>query len=102
MKIEEIREMSERDLAQALEDSKQEMFNLRFQLATRKTKNHRRISVVRRDIARIQTTMRERQLMSEYAGVDFDTLSEGAKPTLASRPGAQKRGGLLSRVRRGR
>jgi large subunit ribosomal protein L29 len=107
MTIEEIREMSERDLRQALEDNKLELFNLRFQLATRKTKNHQRIPVVKRDIARIQTILRERELMAEYAGLDLEELSEGgtataASTSLSSARGTAKRGGLLSRVRRSR
>jgi large subunit ribosomal protein L29 len=102
MKIEEIREMSERELQQALEDNKQELFNLRFQLATRKTKNHQRIPAVRRDIARIQTILRERDLMAQFGGADIEALSEGS-PSLASvAKSQQKRSGLLGRMRRGR
>jgi large subunit ribosomal protein L29 len=102
MKIEEAREMSERELQQALEDNKQELFNLRFQLATRKTKNHQRIPAVKRDIARIQTILRERELMAEYGGADYDALSEGKESLASVQAKSQKRGSLLGRVRRGR
>jgi large subunit ribosomal protein L29 len=102
MKIEEAREMSEQELQQALEDNKQELFNLRFQLATRKTKNHQRIPAVKRDIARIQTIMRERELMAEFGGADFDALSAGTESLASVQAKGQKRGSLLGRVRRGR
>ena len=53
MKASEIRGLSEADLQKRLADSRQELFNLRFQLATRKLENHSRIREVRKDIARI-------------------------------------------------
>ena len=103
MKIDEIREMSDEELRQALEDNKQELFNLRFQIATRKTKNHQRISAVKQSVARIQTTLRERELMVQYGGADFETVSEPAAGGAASRKAGDKKGsGLLGRMRRGK
>jgi large subunit ribosomal protein L29 len=101
MKVEEIREMTEEELRQALEDNRQELFNLRFQLATRKTKNHQRIPIVKRDIARIMTVLRERDLMAQYAGADFSGLEQPALSGASGDSGKAKRSGLLSRVRRG-
>ena len=46
----------------ALREAKEELFNLRFQVATGQLDNNRRLQTVRRDIARIYTVMREREL----------------------------------------
>ena len=53
MKTSEIRGLTEAELQKRLADSRQELFNLRFQLATRKLENVSRIREVRKDIARI-------------------------------------------------
>ena len=50
------------ELRTRLSDAKEELFNLRFQLATGQLTNNRRISTVKRDIARIYTVLREREL----------------------------------------
>ena len=62
MKASEIRGLSEADLQKRLADSRQELFNLRFQLATRKLENHSRIREVRKDIARILQVAHVRRL----------------------------------------
>ena len=62
MKVEEIRALSDKELAKKLEDAYQELFNLRFRLATKKLVNHREIPRVRREIARLKTLMRAREL----------------------------------------
>lgn len=51
----ELRAMSDAELAGALSGARQELFNLRFQMATRKLTNHNRLGEVRREIARILT-----------------------------------------------
>ncbi|MGB6041002.1 MAG: 50S ribosomal protein L29 [Gordonia sp. (in: high G+C Gram-positive bacteria)] len=58
----ELRELSDPDLVARLKDSKEELFNLRFQMATGQLDNNRRLRTVRREIARIYTVMREREL----------------------------------------
>ena len=58
----ELRELSGEELVQRLRESKEELFNLRFQMATGQLENNRRLRTVRRDIARIYTIMREREL----------------------------------------
>ena len=58
----ELRELSPEDLVAKLREAKAELFNLRVQGATGQLDNHRRLQVVRRDIARIYTIMREREL----------------------------------------
>ena len=62
VKAAELRELSEQELIVRLREAKAELFNLRVQGATGQLDNHRRLQVVRRDIARIYTIMREREL----------------------------------------
>jgi large subunit ribosomal protein L29 len=61
MKPAEIRELDSGELARRLESYHEELFNLRFQYATRQLANHARIKEVRRDIARIRTILQERE-----------------------------------------
>ena len=58
----EMRELTDEDLVTRLRESKAELFNLRVQGATGQLDNHRRLQVIRREIARIYTIMREREL----------------------------------------
>ena len=67
MKAAEIRELSAEDLQVKLKEAKAELFNLRFQMATSQLDNTARVSVVKRDIARIQTEMRARQIAADNA-----------------------------------
>ena len=62
MKTKEIRNLSDQDLQKQLEQSKSELFNLRFQLATGQLENPMMIGLVNKDIARIKTIIREREL----------------------------------------
>jgi large subunit ribosomal protein L29 len=61
MKMREIRGFNSTEVQQRLADLREELFNLRFQYATRQLTNHARIREVRRDIARIQTLLREQE-----------------------------------------
>lgn len=65
MNASEIRSMTNAELGNRLDDLYQEMFNLRFQTATGKLTNTARKSTVRKDIARIKTVLRERELSAE-------------------------------------
>ena len=58
----ELRELSDDELVLRQRESKEELFNLRFQMATGQLDNNRRLRTVRHDIARIYTIMREREL----------------------------------------
>jgi len=58
----ELRELTSEDLVGKLREAKAELFNLRVQGATGQLDNNRRLQVVRKDIARIYTIMREREL----------------------------------------
>ena len=62
MKVKEVRVLSPEELAKQLEAAHQELFNLRFRLATKQLVNHREIPGVKRNIARLKTIMREREL----------------------------------------
>jgi large subunit ribosomal protein L29 len=58
----ELRGLSAEDLESKLKDAKEELFNLRFQNATGQLDNTARLKTVRREIARIYTVIREREL----------------------------------------
>jgi len=62
MKVNDIRDMSEVELNQKLASLKEELFNLRFQLATGQLENPMRIKEVKKTIARIKTIQREQEL----------------------------------------
>ncbi len=59
---EELRALSTEDLAAKLKDAKEELFNLRFQAATGQLESHGRLTAVRKEIAKIYTVIREREL----------------------------------------
>jgi large subunit ribosomal protein L29 len=63
----EMRRLNDADLSKQLEDSYQEMFNLRFQHASGQVKNTNRFNQVRKQIARIKTLQRERELARAHA-----------------------------------
>ena len=58
----ELRELTDEELVLRVREAKEELFNLRFQMATGQLDNNRRLRTVRHDIARIYTVMREREL----------------------------------------
>jgi large subunit ribosomal protein L29 len=58
----ELRELTEEELTTKLRESKEELFNLRFQMATGQLNNNRRLRTVRQEIARVYTVLREREL----------------------------------------
>lgn len=66
MKASQIRAMTDEEIARTLDESYQELFNLRFQFATGQLRNTARLSQVRRDIARLRTILRERELAAWY------------------------------------
>lgn len=67
MKAAEIRELSAEDLQAKLKEARAELFNLRFQMATSQLDNTARVTTVKRDIARIQTEMRAREIAAAKA-----------------------------------
>jgi large subunit ribosomal protein L29 len=62
MHANEVRNLSQAEVARRLDEAHQEMFNLRFQFATGQMKNTARLGLVRREIACLRTVMREREL----------------------------------------
>jgi len=62
VKTEEIQALSTEELKKQLEEAHQELFNLRFRLATKQLVNHREIPRVKKKIARLKTIMRGREL----------------------------------------
>jgi large subunit ribosomal protein L29 len=67
MKSREIREMTEEEILNSLEDQKEAMFNLRFQKASGQLEDGNAPRRVRRDVARLKTILREKQLAKEVA-----------------------------------
>lgn len=62
MKVVELRELDTPQLSEKLSEYRKELFNLRFQHATAQLENTQRICVVKKNIARIQTIQREKEL----------------------------------------
>ena len=65
MKTAEIRDLADAELSQKLKDTRAELFNLRFQLATGQLDNTGRIAIVKKDIARLHTELRTRELRAQ-------------------------------------
>ena len=59
---EDLRALATEELQEKLKESKEELFNLRFQAATGQLESHGRLTAVRKEIARIYTVIREREL----------------------------------------
>ena len=62
MKIDELRALKTEDLTKQLDEAYQELLNLRFRLETRQLVNHREIVRVKKNIARLQTILKEKEL----------------------------------------
>ncbi len=62
VQTDELRGLADDELVSKLREAKEELFNLRFQAATGQLENHGRLRAVRKEIARIYTVMREREL----------------------------------------
>ena len=62
MKLKEFRDLSTDDVKKQLEESHQELFNLRFRLTTKQLVNHREVRRVKKKIARLNTLLTEREL----------------------------------------
>ncbi|MDR1028611.1 MAG: 50S ribosomal protein L29 [Clostridiales Family XIII bacterium] len=67
MNLEKIREMTEAELNSELRKMKNELFNLRFQHVTGQLENPIKMRDVKRDIARVKTVMREKELVKEQS-----------------------------------
>ena len=76
-KAAELRELPDEELVSRIESAKEELFNLRFQLATGQLDNPTRLKEVRHEVARIATVLRERELELE-----LDALAAAAEEDL--------------------
>jgi large subunit ribosomal protein L29 len=65
MKVKEIRDMTTAELEHRLEEVHQELFNLRFQRATKQLANYQRIGQVKKTIAQMKTILQERELLAQ-------------------------------------
>ena len=65
MKTEEMRTLGVEELRKRVNDAHQELFNLRFKLTTRQLVNHRELPRVKKEIARLETIIREKQLAEQ-------------------------------------
>ena len=68
MQAQELRELSDTELDEKLNEFKGELFNLRFELATGQLDDYRRLGKARRDIARVMTVQRQRELAAADEG----------------------------------
>lgn len=66
----ELRELADDELVERLEENREELFNLRFQVVTGQLDNPRRLGEVKREIARILTVQRERSIAAERAAAE--------------------------------
>jgi large subunit ribosomal protein L29 len=79
LRAHELDEMNETDLEARLREAKEELFNLRFQAATGQLESHGRLRTVKKDIARIYTVVRERELgIRSTPGAEDDEKTEKA------------------------
>jgi len=62
LRLKEFRDMNDADLKKELEESREELFNLRFRVETKQLVNHRELRRVKRKIARLKTLLTEREL----------------------------------------
>lgn len=103
MKTSELRELSGEDLVVRLAEAREELFNLRFQNATGRLDNYKRLQTLRREVARIETIIRESELgiqrasseeseaperprrrLFRHGRTDFESGSESDKGSIAS------------------
>jgi large subunit ribosomal protein L29 len=75
-KAAELRELPDEELLDRMESAKEELFNLRFQLATGQLDNPTRLKAVRHDVARIATVLRERELDRELEAIAGEEENE--------------------------
>ena len=70
LKVAEIRDLSVEEINQRLAETKEELFNLRFQNATGQLDNYKRLRELKRDVARIKTVLRARELADTDPGTE--------------------------------
>jgi len=76
----ELRELTDDQLIERADSAKEELFNLRFQLATGQLDNSSAIKKIRHEIARIATVMRQRDIEATQASTDAQASAPGTEP----------------------
>jgi large subunit ribosomal protein L29 len=91
-KTSELRDMSEDELGTRLVEARQELFNLRFQHVTGQLDNYARLGQLRKDIARIETILREQEITAaEAAQAEADAEWEAAQDARRARVAASRK-----------
>ena len=67
---EELRQLADEELTARLAETKAELFNIRFQMATGQQENNARVGQLRREVARLNTLIREREIAAHEAGTE--------------------------------
>ncbi len=92
-RVTELREMSDDELATRLTEARQELFNLRFQHVTGQLDNYSRLGQLRKDIARIETLLRENEIAAaEAAEAEADAEWQAANEARRARVAASRKG----------
>ena len=76
LKVSEIKELGRAEIERKLEETKEELFNLRFQNATGQLDNYKRITELRRDVARIKTILRDKEIQAAEAAEAGEGVTE--------------------------
>ena len=84
MKMKDLQGLSMLDLQKKLKDSRQELFNLRFQMATGQLQNHRQIRHVRHDLAQILTEIHLKEFNGEPAAAPVEAAPKPRRPRAAA------------------
>jgi large subunit ribosomal protein L29 len=103
-KIRELRDLGDPELLERLESDKEELFNLRFQLATGQLDNPMRIKAVRHEVARILTILREREMEVELEALEArlaEAASEAPGAGDEAEPAEEEAAPAAGRTRRG-
>ncbi len=94
----ELRELHDEELENRLADASQELFNLRFQHVTGQLDNYSRLSELRREVARVNTLLREREIAAAEAGSSAATVE--AAPEVEAVEKKKRRARVLASRRR--
>jgi large subunit ribosomal protein L29 len=70
LKAKDIRDLSQDEMEQRLTETREELFNLRFQNATGQLDNYKRLKELRRDVARIKTILRQKEIAEAEGGTE--------------------------------
>ncbi len=95
----ELRELHDEELENRLAEASQELFNLRFQHVTGQLDNYARLSEVRREVARVNTLLREREIIAAEAGERSGETVEAA-PEVETADKKKRRARVLASRRR--